>query len=62
MSFNNSELTTHTIYDDLNEKLINYTFNVSLYDLHRTLKTECKKIYDRDDISITQLAKVRLTD
>ena len=60
MSFN-AELPRTPFNDDLNEKLINYTFNVSLYDLHQTLKTECKKIYDRDDISITQLAKVRLT-
>ena len=61
MSFNNSDLPRTPFSDDLNEKLINYTFNVSLYDLHRTLKTECKEVYDRDDISITQLAKVRLT-
>jgi len=60
MAFNNSNLPRTPFNDDLNEKLINYTFNVSLYDLHITLKTECKKIYDRDDISITQLAKVRL--
>ena len=61
MSFNKSDLPRTPFSDDLNEKLINYTFNVSLYDLHRTLKTECKKIYDRDDISIDMLAKIRLT-
>ena len=61
MSFNNSNLPRTPFNDDLNEKLINYTFNVSLYELHQTLKTECKKIYDRDDISIAQLAKIRLT-
>ena len=61
MSFNNSDLPRTPFSDDLNEKLINYTFNVSLYDLHQTLKTECKKISDRDDISIDILAKVRLT-
>ena len=61
MSFNNSDLPRTPFSDDLNEKLINYTFNVSLYDLHQTLKTECKTVCDRDDISITQLAKIRLT-
>ena len=61
MSFNNSNLPRTPFADDLNEKLINYTFNTTLYDLHRTLKTHCKEVYDRDDISITQLAKIRLT-
>jgi len=61
MSFSNSDLPRTPFSDDLNDKLINYTFNVSLYDLHQTLKTECKTVYDRDDISITQLAKIRLT-
>ena len=61
MSFNNSNLPRTPFSDDLNGKQINYTFNVSLYDLHRTLKTHCKEVYDRDDISIDMLAKIRLT-
>jgi hypothetical protein len=61
MSFNNSNLPRTPFSDDLNEKLINYTFNVSLYDLHRTLKTHCKEVYDKEYISIDMLAKIRLT-
>jgi hypothetical protein len=47
--------------NDLNEKQIQYTAEVSLYDLHRTLKTHCKEVYDKEYISIDILAKVRLT-
>lgn len=61
MSFSNSDLPRTPFADDLNEKQINYTAQVSLYDLHRTLKTECKKISISNEISITQLAKIRLT-
>ena len=61
MSFNNSDLPRTPFADDLNEKLINYTAEASLYDLHRTLKTHCKEVYDRNDISIDLLAKIRLT-
>jgi hypothetical protein len=61
MSFNNSDLPRTPFSDDLNEKRINYTAEVSLYDLHRTLKTHCKEVYDKEYISIDILAKIRLT-
>ena len=61
MSFHNSDLPRTPFSDDLNEKRINYTAEVSLYNLHRTLKTHCKEVYDKEYISIDILAKVRLT-
>jgi hypothetical protein len=61
MSFHNSDLPRTPFADDLNEKRINYTAEVSLYDLHRTLKTHCKEVYDKEYISIDMLAKIRLT-
>ena len=61
MAFNNIDLPRTPFSDDLNEKRINYTAEVSLYDLHRTLKTHCKEVFDKEYISIDMLAKIRLT-